>query len=131
VKALIIPPFLLALQTVAGSAAPPPPVVVMSPEDERKFLDALPLVEIEGRGFRIFAIQGVGDRAILEQAAQKLKSEGWDCSVAVDQTGTLQLAVFAKDRTLQDIQRLASRFSVREFGAIEAKPMLFPDSRGS
>jgi hypothetical protein len=128
---MIISSTLLALQALAGSAASPPPVVVMSPEDERRFLDELPLIEIEGRGFRIFAIQGVGDREVLELAAQRLKSEGWDCNVAVDRTGTLQLAVFAKNRALLDIQRLASRFSAHEFGAIEAKPMLLPDSRGS
>lgn len=127
---MIIPSILLALQTVAGSADAPPPVT-MSPEAEGRFLDALPLIEVEGRRFRIFAIQGLGDRAVLERAAQKLKSEGWDCNVAVDRTGNLQLAVFAENRTLQDIQGLASRFSAHEFGAIEAKPMLFPDSRGS
>lgn len=123
---IIAAALLLALQSSGRLQGPPPPVM-MSGEQERSFLARLPSIKIDGRRFRVFAIVGTGAREVLDRAATKLSAEGWKCDVAINHSGTIQLAAFGENQTLADVQKLAKRFAAHEFGTIEAKPLLFPE----
>jgi len=119
--------FLLALQAKPAAPAPPPPPVLMTPGGAQAFLGTLPRIVVDGRGYRIFALQATGPRALLDAAAAKLKGEGWACDVLTDRFGTLQLGVYGEKHSLAEMQTLAARFVAGEFGAVEAKPMLFAE----